>query len=71
MDCDWLIWHTTRMLQKNVGDSVRAWCMESVHARFGGEGLVLLGNQDLASYPTPTYDRNGLCRPQEWYRQEG
>jgi hypothetical protein len=45
--------------------------MESVHARFGGEGLVLLGNQDLASYPTPTYDRNGLCRPQEWYRQEG
>jgi len=40
------------MSQRNVGDSVRAWCMESVHARFGGEGLVLLGNQDLASYPT-------------------
>jgi hypothetical protein len=24
----------------------------TVHARFGGEGLVLLGNQDPASYPT-------------------
>jgi len=23
-----------------------------VHATFGGEGLVLLSNQDLASYPT-------------------
>lgn len=33
-------------------DSWRAGCIERVHGRFGGEGLVFLGNQDLASYPT-------------------
>jgi len=33
-------------------DSWRAGCIETMHVRFGGEGLVLLGNQDLASYPT-------------------
>jgi hypothetical protein len=27
-----------------------------VHVRFGGEGLVFLGNQDLAPYPTRTAD---------------
>ena len=43
--------------------------MESVHARFGGEGLVLLGNQDLASYPTSTYGCNSLCRLLRQYRQ--
>ena len=26
--------------------------METCKSRFGGEGLVLLSNQDLASYPT-------------------
>src|ERR1700719_2904055 len=50
--CVFLTWHITHILQRNVGDSVRAWCMEIVHARFGGEGLALLSNQDLASYPT-------------------
>jgi hypothetical protein len=28
-----------------------------VHATFGGEGLVLLGEQDPASYPTPQESR--------------
>jgi len=31
---------------------VRAGCGDKLHVRFGGEGLVLLGNQDPASYPT-------------------
>ncbi len=34
------------------GDSWRAGCIERVHVRFGGERLVLLASQDLASYPT-------------------
>jgi hypothetical protein len=38
--------------------------MESVHARFGGEGLVFLGNQDLASYPTSRWACNGFRRLQ-------
>lgn len=33
-------------------DSWRAGRIERVHGRFGGEGLVRLGNQDLAPYPT-------------------
>src|SRR4051794_19541640 len=33
-------------------DSWRAGCIERVHGRFGGEGLVFLGDQDLAPYPT-------------------
>ena len=30
-----------------------------LHVRFGGEGLVRLGNQDLAPYPTQ--GREGAC----------
>jgi len=33
-------------------DSWRAGRIETVHVQFGGERLVLLGNQDPASYPT-------------------
>jgi hypothetical protein len=33
-------------------DSWRAGCVERCTSRFGGEGLVFLGNQDPASYPT-------------------
>jgi hypothetical protein len=40
-------------LEKNRRrDSWRAGCIEMVHVRFGGEGLVCLGDQDPASYPT-------------------
>ena len=53
--CVLLIWHTTHILQRNVGDSVRAWCMEIVHAmvrgRAVGKGLVY-ASTSLAAYPT-------------------
>jgi hypothetical protein len=42
------------MKEKVVGDFVRAVCGDKLHVRFGGEGLVFLGNQDPASYPTST-----------------
>jgi hypothetical protein len=51
-ECVFPIWHTTHMQEKVVGDFVRAVCSDKLHVRFGGEGLVFLGNQDLASYPT-------------------
>jgi len=40
-------------------DSWRAVCAERCKHLFGGEGLVLLSNQDLASYPTQPVR---LCR---------
>ena len=40
------------MLKNERRDSWRAGRIETVHVRFGGEGLVFLGNQDPASYPT-------------------
>ncbi len=39
-------------LQNNCSDSWRAVCAERCKHLFGGEGLVLLSNQDPASYPT-------------------
>jgi hypothetical protein len=39
-------------LRNRRRDSWRAGCIEMVHVRFGGEGLVCLGDQDPASYPT-------------------
>jgi len=39
-------------LQNNCSDSWRAVCAERCKHLFGGEGLALLSNQDLASYPT-------------------
>ena len=47
-----LIWHTTPMNQKSVGDFVRAGCGDKPHVRFGRGRLMLLSNQDLASYLT-------------------
>src|SRR6266516_1086032 len=38
MDYVSLIWHTTPMHQKNVGDSVRAVCGDKPHVRFGRGG---------------------------------
>jgi hypothetical protein len=40
------------MRQISVGDSVRAGCGDKPHVRFGRGRLVLLDNQDLASYLT-------------------
>ncbi len=47
-----LTWHTTHTNQKNVGDSVRAVCGDKPHVQFGRGRLMLLSNQDLASYLT-------------------
>ncbi len=57
-----LTWHTTHMNQKSVGDSVRAGCGDKLHVRFGRGRLMLLSDQDLASYLTswgsrPTRER--------------
>src|SRR6266700_2098741 len=60
-------------------DSWRAGCIERVQVRFGGEGLVFLGNQDLASYPTRSTgtlilskERYAKCRrpQQSWVSPE-
>src|SRR6266568_5263050 len=40
MDYVSLIWHTTPMHQKNVGDSVRAGCGDKPHVRFGRGGAT-------------------------------
>ena len=56
--CVSLIWHTTHMKQKNVGDSVRAGCGDKPHVRFGRGGLVFLSYQDLAFYLTSWKERS-------------
>jgi len=48
---------------------VRAVCSDKLHVRFGGEGLVFLDNQDLASYPTSTARGNArdTGKGNRWY----
>jgi hypothetical protein len=53
-----LIWHTTHTNQKSVGDSVRAVCGDKLHVRFGRGRLMLLSDQDLASYLTSWKSRS-------------
>ncbi len=57
MECVSRTWHTTHTNQKNVGDSVRAVCGDKPHVQFGRGRLMLLSNQDLASYLTSQESR--------------